>query len=145
LRIRNVAERQKNVCEKLLKDFLNYRFNYKIPVRIIEEYRESLSTGSGMTLITRTENTFLGASALGDIGKTSEEVGEECAKTLISEIQKGGCVDSYMSDQIIPYIAVAKGEVKINELTMHAKTNLYVVNLFKLDVKCEGDLVYCKN
>jgi len=145
LRIRNVAERQKKACEKFLRDFLNYRFNYKIPVKIIEEYKETLSNGSGMTLIARTENTFLGASALGEIGKTSEEVGEECAKTLISEIQKEGCVDSYMSDQIIPYIAIAKGKVKINELTMHAKTNLHVVNLFKFKVKCEGDLIYCKN
>lgn len=145
LRIRKVAERQKNICEKVLKDFLNYRFNYEIPVRITEEYSSTLSAGSGITLVARTENSFLGATALGEIGKTSEQVGDECAKNLISEIQKGGSVDSYMSDQIIPYVGIAKGKVKINELTMHAETNLYIVNLFKFNVKNRGKLIYCEN
>lgn len=140
LKIRKVAERQKNSCEKVLKDF----FNHEIPVKIMEQYSRTLSPGSGITLIARTENSFLGATALGEIGKTGEEVGEECAKNLISEIQKGGSVDSYMSDQIIPYIGIAKGKVKINELTMHAETNLYIVNLFKFDVKREGNLIYCE-
>lgn len=141
LKSRNVAERQKFSAEKILRKFLN-KFNHNIPINIKVEYCKTLSAGSGITLIARTENSFFGSCTLGKIGKTSESVGEECAKNLISELERGGAVDSYMSDQIIPYIALAKGKVKINELTMHAKTNLHIVNLFGFNVKVEGNLIY---
>ena len=38
-------------------------------------------------------------------GRASESVGEEAAASLVTDIQSGGCVDSYLQDQV-PIIVV---------------------------------------
>lgn len=35
-----------------------------------------------------------------------------------------------MADQILPYLAVAKGGVKTSDITNHCKTNIYVIEKF---------------
>lgn len=137
LKKRNVAERQKNASKKILEKF-------NVPINIKEEYCHTSSLGSAITLIAKTENSFIGACSVGEPRKTSEDVGEECAKNLIYELEKQEPVDSHLLDQIIPYIAIAKGNLKAKELTMHAKTNLYIVNLFGFDVKHDGKFIYSK-
>lgn len=135
LKGRRVAERQKESAEKILA-----ASNIKPDIRI--EYCDALSFGSGMTLYALTENSVLGSSSLGEIGKSSENVGKEAALNLIGEIEKGGAVDSHMSDQILPYLALSKGVVRVSELTNHAKTNLNIVNLFGFNLKTEGNFIY---
>ena len=34
-------------------------------------------------------------------GRASESVGEEAAASLVTDIQSGGCVDSYLQDQVL--------------------------------------------
>ncbi|OQX21741.1 MAG: RNA 3'-terminal-phosphate cyclase [Candidatus Altiarchaeales archaeon A3] len=136
LKGRNVAERQKIAAEKFLKD-INIRAEIK------EEYADTFSTGSGITLFAKTEKTIIGACSLGEINRKAEDVGIECAKNLISEIRSDTGVDSHISDQIIPYIALAKGKAKINT-TMHAMTNIYTVNLFGFDVREKNGVVECE-
>ena len=34
-------------------------------------------------------------------GKPSESVGEEAAASLVTDIQSGSCVDSYLQDQVL--------------------------------------------
>lgn len=135
LKGKKVSERQKESAEKIL-------INYGIEAEIKTEYNNALSFGSGVTLYAITENSVLGASSLGEIAKPAENVGKEAALNLIKEIEKGGCVDSHMSDQIIPYLALSKGVIKVNEMTTHAKTNLEIVNLFGFNLKAEGNFIY---
>lgn len=135
LKGKKVSERQKESAEKIL-------INFGVEAEIKTEYNSALSFGSGVTLYAVTENSVLGSSSLGEIGKSSENVGKEAALNLIKEIEKGGAVDSHMSDQIIPYLALSKGAVKVNEMTNHAKTNLETVNLFGFNLKAEGNFIY---
>ncbi len=138
LKSRNVAGRQKNAAEKILRGE-----NLCTHIEMEEEYANTFSTGSGITLVARTEKSVIGACSLGEVNKKAEDVGIECAKNLINEIRNDAGVDSHTSDQIIPYIALAKGKAKIST-TMHAMTNIYTVNLFGFNVKEKDGVVECE-
>lgn len=89
-----------------------------------------LSPGSGIVLWARTENdAILGSSSLGKKGKPAEKVGEEAAESLLRQLRTGRAVDRHLTDQIVPYLALASGESKITstELTSHTLTNVRLV------------------
>jgi len=89
-----------------------------------------LGPGTGITLWADTENgAILGASSLGKLGKPAEQVGQEAAESLIKQLKTGMAVDSHLTDQLIPYLALAEGvsDITSTELTLHALTNITLV------------------
>jgi len=134
----DIAARMKDAATKGLLDFRT--------VRIEPDVRRGISTGAGIILAARRGNTVLGASALGARGIRSETLGEDCADDLKETLASGASVDEHMLDQILPYMALAKGRstVVAEELTQHAETNIWVIERFlkkRFDVEKEGDLV----
>ena len=142
-----VAKRQMKSARPLLFSELskliskNSGFNSNF-IKIKQEYSDTLSYGSGITLWAEFENTIIGADSLGERGKRAEIVGYEAAQNLIKEINSGGCVDKYMADQVIPYIALSGGSVKVSEITEHAKTNVKIVNKFGFNVKINRNIIF---
>lgn len=65
------------------------------------------------------------------LGKASEIVGDEAARMLIRNIKEGGCVDEHLQDQIIIFMALAKGtsRVRIGKMSMHTHTNIHFCSL----------------
>ena len=116
LRGKNVAERQFEGAEKKLK------LENKTAT-----YAPTLSPGSSISLYAHYENCKLGGTALGEIGKPAEKVGEEAAENLIKQMNSNACLDEHMADQILPYIALAGGSVSVAEITNHCKTNMWVI------------------
>ena len=117
----HVAVRQAESAEKLLK--VN-GFEAEIE---IEHLDNTSGPGSGIVLWSE-GNSRVGGSAIGERGLRAEKVGEMAAKELLYHISKGAALDKYMGDQIIPYMAIAgNSEVKTGELTLHAVTNIYIV------------------
>ncbi|MCS7119413.1 MAG: RNA 3'-terminal phosphate cyclase [Archaeoglobaceae archaeon] len=117
----HVALRQRDS----LIGFLNERgLNAEIEV----EFLRGLSTGSGITLWCG----YKGGSALGEKGKKAEEVGIEAGKNFYEEFVSDGVFDSYLADQIMIFSAMARGvtEFTTTEITMHQKSNRYVINSF---------------
>ena len=110
-----------------LKQLLDFR-----EVRIESDLRKGNSTGAGIVASARCMNTVLGASALGAKGVKSEALGEDCAADLVETIGSGATVDEHMLDQILPYMALAgAGSVVLaEELTNHARTNIWVIERF---------------
>jgi RNA 3'-phosphate cyclase len=97
--------------------------------------------GTGITLWAETERgAILGASSLGRPGKPAEQVGREAAESLVKQLRTGRAVDRHLTDQLIPYMALAEGTSDITsaELTSHALTNIALVENI-LDVKFEVD------
>lgn len=92
----------------------------------------SPSRGSALMLYAEYENSVLGASSLGALGKKSEKVGEEAAKELLAEMKSGAALDKHLGDQILIYMALARGEssATVSELTPHIKTNIWVLEQF---------------
>ena len=125
LRQRRVAERQREGAMACLK-------KAGVPCEIEVEYRPTASPGSGIDLWALAKNTVLGANALGARGKRAEDVGEEAATALLRQLGSGAALDEWMGDQILPFLAVARGESTIStaRITDHLRTNLWVINHF---------------
>ena len=89
---------------------------------------QTFSAGTSTTIIAECQNTILGADEIGKIGKRAEMVGGDTATRLVSSIKSGKAFDKYMCDQIIPFIALAKGrsEITVEEITEHVRSNILV-------------------
>lgn len=136
-----VAERQAKAAKSLLS-------KYNVPVNIHTEYAETFSSGSNITLwatfskdkddINVNNPIILGADALGERGKTSEAVGTEAANNLIKEIESKAPIDSHTADNLIPFMAIFGGKIKVSKITRHTKTNIWLCEQF-IDQKFEID------
>lgn len=125
LKERKVAERQAGSAERILKPL-----KWQIEKRIT--YWESPSPGSFICILGKFKKTTIGIDKLGEIGKSSEKVGEEAGLDFLREGKKAPCLDRYTADQILPYLALIKekSKVKVSEITEHCKTNMYVIEKF---------------
>ncbi|KAG8959860.1 hypothetical protein FRC03_007404, partial [Tulasnella sp. 419] len=84
----------------------------------------ALGSGLGITLWANTDKgCIIGADALGEKKKSVTKVGEEAADELIVNLSHGGCVDEYLQDHLIIFMALAKGEssVRCGPLSMHTR------------------------
>lgn len=133
LQQKQVAERQAEAAEKVLKQ--------KRSVLIQSEYKETHSTGSGIMLwatysgripgeIDKINPVRIGADALGERGRSSEQVGEEAAKKLLEEMSYCAPVDEYLADNLIPFLAISGGQFKTGKISKHTQTNIYIVEKF---------------
>lgn len=136
LKNRRVAERQSDTARKTLSGY---------ELAICNKYFPSFSPGSGILLTAEFQNTILGFDVAGEKRKTAEQVGEEAALGLKKQLDSEAAVDEFMTDQILPYLALAKGNsvIKISELTKHAETNIWLIKQF-LDVnfRVKEDRIY---
>lgn len=137
---RMVAQRQAKAARALLFNRLA-NMGYTGCIDLETEYNAAASTGSGITLWAQTDHSIIGADALGEKSKKAEEVGESAARGLIAGLESCAAVDSHMADQIIPYLALSGGVVKVGGLTEHARTNIIVVNVFGFRVTLDGDMI----
>jgi len=115
-----VAERQIEGAKKIIPKYDCEYF----------EYADTLSPGSTAHIHAHCDNSELGATVYGEIGKPAEKVGEECARNLMKQIDSNACLDEHMADQILPYIALAGGSVFVAGITNHCKTNIWVIEKF---------------
>ncbi len=130
-----VAERQANAAKNFLS---NHGFESEIKFSTFE----TLSAGTSMTIFADCENTVLGSDGIGKLGKRAEKVGEEVAVNLFSSINSCKTFDRHMADQIIPFLALAKGKsvITVEEITNHVMANILVTQKilgveFKVDEK----------
>jgi RNA 3'-phosphate cyclase len=137
-----VAERQAMAAEQFLKQSLDFQH-----VRINSEYNDSVSTGSGITLwatihmknamsgieINEESSSLpirLGSDFLGDRNIKAEEVGKKAAEQLLKEINTSAPVDIHLADNLIPFLGVVGGSIKVTEISDHTLANIYVTELF---------------
>lgn len=128
LKTPKVAERQLEAAEKI------------IPLKRNIKYVDALSIGSSITIASKFENCVLGSSVIGEKNKSAEKVGEDAANFLKKQIESEAVLDEWMSDQILPFLALAKGKSEFitSSLTKHAETNIWVIKKF-LDVNFKVD------
>lgn len=116
-----VAERQMRGFEELFE---------RVDCRDVK-YVDSLSPGSSITAHAHC-NTILGASGLGERGKRAEDVGRECAELLKKQLDSQACLDRWMADQVLAFMALSGKpcRVSVAELTNHAKTSMWLIEKF---------------
>ncbi|MHA1734589.1 MAG: RNA 3'-terminal phosphate cyclase [Promethearchaeota archaeon] len=135
---RRVAERVKSQVVRVLE---RDPASSNTPVSLETEYVESMNVGVGVDLWADTSSGGRPSSGtcLGARNLPSDVLGRRCAARLLDLVSKKVPVGEYLLDQIVPYLALAKGTSKIvaPQLTEHARTNLWLVSLFFPDFSWE--------
>jgi len=125
LKDKKVAERQLAGTREVLG-----KLNLKTEERV--EYYQTQGPGSQIFLMAKFENTFLGTDEVGKLGKRSEDLGKETALELLKEQKSGACLDSYLTDQILPYLALAnnQSQVTVSKITNHCQNKMWLIEKF---------------
>lgn len=117
-----IAKRQKLSALKKLSGF---------DAKIAEEIAVAISPGTFLFLLAEYENAIAGFSALGEKGKRAEAVGSEAADAFLRFDSSSACIDEHLGDQLIPFMALAKGKSEISALlTPHLLTNVKTCEQF---------------
>lgn len=141
-----VAERQTRAAKQAFHSL-------QCPVQIQTMYAETLSPGSGIVLwalfgkegeVDEYNPAILGADALGERGKRAELVGQEAGEKLLQEIKSKAPVDRHLADNLIPFLGLFGGKMKVSEISKHCLTNIYVTEQFlgkKFVVDTENNII----
>jgi RNA 3'-terminal phosphate cyclase (ATP) len=125
---KHVAERQRDEAFRRIERELNTTAE----ITILPD-PSSRGPGSFLFLVTESEGALAGFSSLGRRGKKAEEVAEEAVNSLKGYLEARGCIDPHLADQLIPFMAMAKGNSSFTttRVTEHLLTNLWVIQHFK--------------
>ena len=121
----------KDVAERQGKSALNTIQYYcpKTKASMIYESVESLSPGSSVTCYANCDYSILGGDYLGEMGLKAEIVGIKAAEELLKSLKSQASLDKFMADQILVFLALAKGKsnIKVEEITEHCRTNIQAI------------------
>jgi len=88
--------------------------------------------GAGIFLTSEYSNLNCGFSAIGEVGKPSEQVAEEAAGALLAHHASLAALDRHLGDQILLPLCFAGGSSRfsVEEITRHLETNAWVIERF---------------
>jgi len=124
LKGRRVAERQATAARKYLEGR-----GVEVDIDVLYDSSNPLQRGSSIVLWTETDKgALLGADAIGEVRKPSEDVGKEAAEALFEELRSGATVDLHLADMLVPYMALAEGGsvYLARSMTEHLDTNVWL-------------------
>jgi RNA 3'-terminal phosphate cyclase (ATP) len=103
-------------------------------------YAEAASPGSVVLVRFDGEQVLAGFDAYGERGTPAERVGERAATAATNYLDGSGAVDPHMADQLLVFLAVAGGSVRIPRVTDHVESSLDLLERFGYRVDLtEGD------
>ncbi len=109
-----------------------------------KKMKPSGSMGTSLTLWAEYDNTIIGVDSLGKKGLPAEELGSSSARKLNKQIKSKATVDQWMGDQLLIYMALAKGasKIKVPKITGHILSCLDVIPLFTgIEFKIDDDII----
>jgi RNA 3'-terminal phosphate cyclase (ATP) len=121
---RQVAERQAKAAHTYLSEK-----DYATDIQVVNDQSNPFQKGSSIALWAETDTgAAVGADAIGELKKTSEAVGREAAEKLHAELVAKPTVDVYLSDMLVPYMALAEGlsSFLAREVSEHLETNVWL-------------------
>jgi RNA 3'-phosphate cyclase len=127
---RHVADRQKEQALRRIQRELQIGGEIAILDNV-----HSNGPGSFLFLLAEYQRVLAGFSSIGVRGKPAEKVADEAVDSLKDYLESDGCTDPYLTDQLAPFMALAKRNSSITtvRITDHLLTNLWVIQHF-LDV-----------
>ncbi|KAM6973096.1 RNA 3'-terminal phosphate cyclase [Aplochiton taeniatus] len=100
-----------------------------INIQPLQEKEMACGNGNGIIIFAESSSGCLFAgSALGKKGVYVDKVGIEAAEMLLRNIRHNGCVDEFLQDQLIIFMALAKGtsRIRTGPVTLHTQTAIHV-------------------
>lgn len=104
--------------------------------------------GTGAVLVAWAHNDCLpiGTSSLAQKGVSAEELGRQTAEKLGSLLTSPAPVDEYLTDQVVPYLALHQGRLLSQNVTPHSRANCAITNLFLgSNLQIRGHWIECQN
>jgi RNA 3'-terminal phosphate cyclase (ATP) len=100
------------------------------------------SPGTGTVVFVKGtfENGIAGFTSLGKKGKSAERVAQEACSDFLRFAASEATIDKHLADQLILYMALAKGRssLRTETMTRHLETNMWLIEQF-LSVRFEVD------
>jgi RNA 3'-terminal phosphate cyclase (ATP) len=123
----HIPQRMASRAENLLREA-------QLKPAIVPLRAKGVAPGAGLFLTAEYENSSAGFGALGRLGLPAEKVAEMACLELINFHQTGAPVDEHLADQLILPAALAshKSEYRVAEVTLHLRTNAWVIEQFGL-------------
>ncbi|QLG63991.1 RNA 3'-terminal phosphate cyclase [Halorarum salinum] len=126
---RRVADRQADHARDRLEDA-------GVPTEVASvEYVPARSPGSSLLLRGVYERSLAGFDALGERGRTSEAVADGAVREFTAFHAGDAPVDPYMADQVMVFLALAGGRVRVPTVTAHVRANLDLLDAFGSDLR----------
>jgi RNA 3'-terminal phosphate cyclase (ATP) len=115
------------LTEAALPEFEEIQFD-------IEINPEKIIAGKGSEILLWAETStgcMISGSAVTNKKETPEEVGKNAAENFIRNIKHGGCVDEFLQDQLIVFMALAESRSKLvtGPITLHTRTAIHFVEV----------------
>jgi RNA 3'-phosphate cyclase len=106
---------------------------------------EAVGTGGAITLRAESEAAVLGASRVAERGVRAETLGEAVGRELAADLASGAALDVHAADQVLVYMAMARGECSFTTraVSSHARTAMWLLPQFldlRFAVEQEGAL-----
>ncbi|MFB6102608.1 MAG: RNA 3'-terminal phosphate cyclase [Haloplanus sp.] len=125
----DVADRQAAHARKRLDEM-------GIPTEIARvDYVPTQSIGSSLLLCATYDHSLAGFDALGERGRTSEDVADDAVESFEAFHAGDAPVDVHMADQLLVFLALAGGTIRIPARTTHVRTNLDLIADFGSDIR----------
>ncbi|WP_394739119.1 RNA 3'-terminal phosphate cyclase [Natronococcus roseus] len=102
-----------------------------------ERTAESPSPGSALVIRVDHGTGIAGFGALGERGKPAERVGEDAADAANRFLEEDAPVDRHMSDQLLVFLALAGGRVRIPRVSDHVETSRALLEAFGREIDLE--------
>jgi RNA 3'-terminal phosphate cyclase (ATP) len=109
-----------------------------IKTQVVRYQNTPKGSGCGILLVAETSTgCLLGGSAVGSPQISLEETAKQATRELLEAIKGNGCVDEYLQDQLIIYMALASGtsEFTCNGFTLHTQTAIWLAKKLCTDVE----------
>ncbi|WP_414836780.1 RNA 3'-terminal phosphate cyclase [Candidatus Nanohalococcus occultus] len=129
---KQVADRQLEELLELLVDRLS-----SVLVEKDSVYVDTLSTGSSLVLKADYGDSLAVFDALGERGKRSEQVASEVFEQFETFENTEGAIDRHLADQLMVFMGLAGGKIRVPEITPHIQTNLEVLKKFGVEIGFE--------
>lgn len=120
---RRVSERIADRASRILR-----ASGYQPKIQVVHD-TTALQKGAALALFAVTSSgCIIGADRAGEPRRSSEEIGDYAARSLLEDIESGATVDRHLTDQLIFYAALADGtsRYRIPRLTEHVEANLWL-------------------
>jgi RNA 3'-terminal phosphate cyclase (ATP) len=97
-------------------------------------YAPADSPGSAVAVTLEYADGRAGFDATGERGKPSEAVAREAVEAALAFEASGAAVDRHTADQLLAFLAVAGGRLRIPALTDHVETGRQLLGAFGYDL-----------
>jgi RNA 3'-terminal phosphate cyclase (ATP) len=123
---RHLAQTMADAAHNYLQKHITKALHYN--VQVVMEH-QAVGSGLGILIVAKTTTgCLLAGSALSAPKKVAGQVGIDAAAELYATLQDGGCVDEWLQDQLIIFMALAEGssEMLTGSLTLHTQTAIWI-------------------